>query len=306
MPAQFKIPKCNLAQAYYAWCDDTPKRKDVHREEMFAEKIRCALRLRNANDDIRPIPTSRETWRQWTKKPPCDCATLSFDQAVALKAVTGCDVTTEQALSDEHNFSTLVTMVGEPYAKRAVNRPDEDGNDLFDISVDRIAFRPSLPVRVMKSVVTNGVLPKQDFDIGSATLVLRAAHLHVEAAGKVTPLVTELAPGGDAPVRAVGITLSDDPTQPGTWTARPDKDHLEGSVFLSPFAQAECAEDAEITVAVTADEAAIEADFRPTGEDLSKDEAKSRARKHLMDKVLALDVAEQSRSLLLSRAIVRK
>jgi len=304
MPGQYKVAKCRIAEAYRSWFDEAGTEKGVERNALFLQKLRTVLRLNNHACDTKPLPTTRQTWLEWKTKPTTDCVTLSWELAAAIKAVTEQDVTPDRSFSDHCNFTSLVTLVGTPRGRTVSNR-SEDGLEIYELSIDRIAFRRSEPMRVQRCYVS----PKAGGggeDIGSVTLVLREAHVTLSVEGDIHPIVTELAPGSGGKARADRVALSDDPRRPGTWVATPDKEYLEGSVYLPAFANAKCPKTAEINVAITAYEAAIDTDFRPQGEELESASGKAKARKHLIDKVLSLDLVEQSRTLCLTRATVRK
>jgi len=307
MKEVYTITKSDVAAAYWSWCDEVGKRRGQKREKLFVANLKTRLRLRSevsdAESEVCQLPTTRETWGKWKKA--SSSVTLSNEVCIAIRAETGFDVTPDQCLSNEHNFTSLAFIKGTPSGRLRSNEPDEDGMEDYEISVERIAFRRSAPMRVKRCDVENGTAGGS-MDIGSATLLLREAIIDLTAQGRIDPIATDLAPGGEETQRAERVTLADDPASPGRWKVLPDGDILEGSVYLPHLALAKSLEDGEIVLTVSADEAAIDTDFRATGEMLEKDTNKAKARASLMNKVLALDLAERSGTLCLCRAVVSK
>jgi hypothetical protein len=293
MSLKYSVKKSEVSQAYRAWCEKVKKTKGQKRDELFIANLKTSLRLLRAVNEpateVSPLPTTRETWGKWQSS--SNYVTLSRELCLVILALTSHDVTQDTYLSDECNFTSLAYIKGTPKGRRVSNEPDESSMEDYEISIERIAFRRSAPMRVIRSDVENGAVAGH-IDIGSATLVLREAVLTLIAQGRAEPLATDLAPGGTVAQRAERVSLADDPGCPGRWKVLPDGDILEGSVYLPRLALAKSREDGEILVTVTAEEAAIDADFRATGELLEKDANKAKARASLMNKVLALDISE--------------
>lgn len=301
----YRVQRDLIANAYDAWKLATGRSEGQNLDKLFLVRTRELLNLLGSEADPNIFPTRRQRWTEWRKSK--DLVELTRDHCRVIKALTNHDLTPGQDLGEENDFTSIVTLVGQPGAQRISNSPNKHSQEQYSISVDRIAFRQSDPIRVPRAWLgTTG--RAGEIDAGSVVFGLRQAQLSLAAQGSIVPEITDLTP--DNPVRnaeAHQVCLADDPKHPGRWIVTPVSGKmLKGSVYLHKLATAWDPEAGEIYVIVEAKTDWIEADFQPNGEIAAGDEENSRARKHLIDKVLRLALSEGEGTRVFSKARVKK
>ena len=301
----YRIRRDVVATAYDAWKKATGRSEGQNLDALFLVRTRELLNLLGSEADPNVFPNRRQRWTEWRKSK--DFVELTRDHCRVIKALTNHDLTPGRDLGEENDFTSIVNLVGQPGAQRISNSPNENNQEQYSISVDRIAFRKSDPIRVPKAWLgTSG--RAGEIDAGSVVFGLRQAQLSLAAQGAILPVVTDLTP--DDPNRnadAHQVCLGDDPKHPGRWIVTPGSGKiLNGSVYLHKLASVWDSETGEIYVIVEAKTDWIEADFQPNGEIATEDEQNSRARKHLIDKVLRLALSEGDGTRVFSKARAKK
>ncbi len=220
MEPVYDIQKRTLAGAYYTWQDSRTKQVGVERDKFFIDSIRGILTLRGHVATVPKLPQSKNTWNDWKRLGPSKTISLSHEVCLAIKTITGIDVTPRHVLQNEYNSTELVIIADEPTARVISNVENEDGHEQFEVSCSRIAFRRSRTLRVEASWCAREgrKLPHKHAvrEIGSAIIGLRRTEIQVEASGPVSPIVTLISPDKDDPYsRAEGVRVSDDPACAG-------------------------------------------------------------------------------------------
>lgn len=314
MEPVYDIQKRTLAGAYYAWQDSRTKQVGVERDKFFIDSIRGILTLRGHAGIVPKLPQSKNTWNDWKRLEPSKTISLSYEVCLAIKTITGIDVTPRHVLNNEYNSTELVIIADEPTARVISNVENDDGHEQFEVSCNRVAFRRSRTLRVEASWCAGEGrnLPRKHAvrEIGSAIIGLRRAEIQIEASGPVSPIVTLISPDKNDPYsRAEGVCISDDPACAGRWMVEGGNGEvLVGSIDLSRLASAQHEAESEMHLTVEADKNDFEIDFRPLDDWPAKtgqDEARSNMRRHFIANILRLGLAKNERAYLLSRAPIK-
>ncbi|MEP5770764.1 hypothetical protein [Nisaea sp.] len=242
--AKYIVSKKVVAETFYSWQGKVPKQKGMQRDQYFIDSITGVLELNGEARTDLGLPPKKNTWYDWKRSDSKKKTELSREVCMAIKTVTGIDVTPDNDLRDEHNATELVTIVDQPIARVISNKESENGQELFEVSCRRVSFRRSRTFRVKaKSCVGQGrslARSQASRDIGSAIVGLRRAEMQLEANGPISPIVTLISPNPNDPyARAEGLTISDNPRSAGRWIVEGGHgDVLVGSVDLTRLASA--------------------------------------------------------------------
>jgi len=301
----YQVRRELVARAYDAWKTATGRTEGHRSDSVFQIRIRELLNLLGSEADPKVFPNRCQRWTEWRRSEVL--VSLTRDHCRVLRALTGHDLKPGNDLKDENDHTSVVALVGKPRAKRISNSPNDKNQEQYAISVERIAFRQSDPIRVPKAWL-GATGSTGEIDVGSVVFGLRQAVLSVSARGNIAPEVTDVAPDGHSrDAEVYQVRLGDDPKHPGRWVVYPHHGKvLSGSVYLHNLATVWDQEGDVISLFVEAKPDWIEADFQPNGEVVAGDEANSRARKHLIDKVLRLALADGKETLVFSKADAEK
>ena len=315
MELVYDVQKRVVAAAYYSWRRGQSRRRGIESDKFFVQSIKGILTLRGATASVQVLPGHKNTWNDWKSLDQSKTVALTKEVCLAIKTVTGHDVTPGHLLAREYNSTELVTIASEPQSRVVSNAPNGDGHEQHEVSCERVAFRRSRTLRVEASWCTDEGrrLPKKQAirEVGSAIVGLRRAEVHLEAEGPINPLVTLEAPDkGDPNARAEGVRITDDPVNPGRWIVEAaDGEVLVGSVDLTRIALAWHPVDKDMHLNVEADQNDFEVDFRPIGEWPAKTEAeqaRSNMRRHFIANILRLRCTKDRGEYIISRAPVTK
>lgn len=313
MEAAYKVQKRTLALTFYSWQESLVRTQGVERAKLFAESIGGLLALNGRQVGQLKLPANKNTWNDWKRLPPSKTIFLSKEACLAIKTLTGDDVTPDGALGEEYNSTELAIIAKKPTSRVISNSENEDEKELYEVSCERVAFRRSRTIRVEMgwSAHEKRTLPRRDSmrEIGSAIIGLRRADVRLEADGEVRPIVTLLSQNESDPMaRAEGVSISDDPVCAGRWIVEAQNgDILVGSLDLTRLAHAFNTSESEMHLSVEADKNDFEVDFRPLGEwpaRTTADEARSNMRRYFIANILRLRLAKDDRAYLLSKAPV--
>ena len=167
---------------------------------------------------------------------------------------------------------------------------------MYSISVERVAFRRSAPLRVTGLWMgESGKRSKIDF--GSVVFGLRQALIVLEARGKIIPSVTDLSPShSQRSGYVIGVNINDDPRMPGTWTVTPGEGKiLSGSAYFPELATIRTPAETAMQIRVEASNQWVEVDYRPNGAESANNSDQDKARRHLIQQVLKIALSENSK-----------
>lgn len=314
MEPVYDVQKRTLAGAFYSWQKSHTKKIGVERDKFFIESIRGILTLRGHVGVVHKLPQNKNTWNDWKRLNPSKTIALSREICLAIKTITGIDVTPRHVLESEYNSTELAIIAREPTARAISNTANDNCQEQYEVSCGRVAFRRSRTLRVEASwcVGEGRRLPQKHAvrEIGSAIIGLRRADIQIDANGPISPIVTLISPDKNDPyARAEGVRISDDPVRAGRWVVEcGNGEVLVGSVDLSRLASAYHEPENEMQLTVEADKNDFEIDFRPLGEwpeKVGEDESRSNMRRHFIANILRLGLAKNERAYLLSRAPIK-
>lgn len=314
MEPVYDVQKCALAGAFYTWQQNHTKKIGVERDKYFVESIKGILTLRGHTGVAFKLPRSKNTWNDWKRLDPSKTIALSREVCLAIKTITGIDVTPRHVLNNEYNSTEIAFIASEPTARAISNTANENGQEQYELSCGRVAFRRSRTLRVEAHwcIGEGRKLPRSQAvrEIGSAIIGLRRADIQIDANGPISPIVTLILPDKNDPyARAEGVRISDDPANAGRWMVEGGNGEvLVGSLDLSRLASAYHEADSEMHLTIEADKNDFEIDFRPVGdwsEKEGEDEARSNMRRHFIANILRLSLAKNERAYLLSRAPIK-
>lgn len=304
MTKVIEVKRSSVAEAFRNWQGGLRREAGKNRSDKFRSAIEQALTLLGSNDTFHPLPGSKSTWFDWARD-EVKSTHLSFDQCRALFTVTGVDVTPNKEITHENDRTSVVTLICDQEAKLVSNEPSDDGLERYQISIERIAFRKSDPMRVTKAWFSDGSA-QAEIDLGSAVYGVSRARVTVTADGAITSDLLQLR--GNATMvgqYSLGVMVTDNPRENGCWFVDPEIGPvLVGDVGLANFASALSNPDGEVIIKVEVEPDWVEVDFRLSGEAPKSQKQKSDARRHLVNKVLRLALTEPNETLVFSKATV--
>lgn len=300
------VPKARIAEAFDLW-QKKAGRCDGGSDSRFYEQFRALLRLSFPNARMPSIPNNRKTWHSWRHSCFDKRVQLSKSACQVIFDLSGYAIIDEKLLDHRRNFTSTITITDSPTSKVISNQPHNDGSEVYSISVPRIVFRKSDPIRVKKSWLKHQGESGQ-VEIGSVVFGVRRAELEIRSAGQVTPRITLLKSGSSGGADVEGLVISDNPRISGRWfiDGEGDQPHLLGSVTLPDLADVVSNPSSDFVLCVLVKADSIEPVFNAIGHDLDRSTAKSRARQHLIEKVLKLAINENSSEFLFAQSKIEK
>lgn len=298
----FEIKKERVAQAFRRWKSTVKRQAGQERAQIFREKIAAFLDLLGSTDGVSVFPSSKSTWHDWAKAGD-KSVKLSLAQCKALQMITREKFELGRYSDADRNTSFLAFLVGELKASAISNTPNEDGHENYRITIERIAFRKSEPLRVNKSWFVGGSAAEK-IDVGYVTYGLSRGEIVLKADGAISPDTTYLTSANYGESRHVrGLIFSDNPAKQGSWFV----DSADGSSLIGEIreislgtAWQEAGQPLELSIVAKQDW--FTADFHFSQEGNDTDRNRSKARKHLLDRLLSLALNDHLSALSLARA----
>lgn len=295
------VKKRDIAQAYEAWKQRNAYFEDT-RPEFFKKRFEARFRLEDLSEQPPNLPSTRSTWWDWLR---AEDKSVRFSQlgCQIIFDMTGYVLGRQDQLEIRRNFTSAITLTTSPTCKSISNEPDTNGKECYIVSIPRIQFRKSKPQKVLRAWLGFGG-KSGEIQIGTVVFAIRQAILKVETMGDVIPKITLLKPEDSS--NAEGVLLVDE--LPGRWVVdtESERGHLIGSLNLPDIANVWKYPSERVHVSVEVHPDAVEPIFSGIKDELSELRHLSKARDHLIAKVLKLAITDDGENLVFSRAEVEE